>query len=241
MIELPSEMSREVGTMKPFIVRLWSGAFSLLRELTPLRIIRIRIIPRIKPDFRQDNTLNDALIEAWAFGHFLLSMLALAVCSALSRHWCEYIAIVWGVVRVWEIVIVQINVLLFDWYKWYSAKKRDRDYALVGYLRMVILLVHNYAEIIFWFAIIYLNRNWSAQKDTLSLFLESLNLSFVTMTTFGQTEVSPPGNLGKALTLIQSVIGLFMSLAVLARFISLLPEPKTLDKYEQPLDHDLAV
>jgi hypothetical protein len=53
------------------------------------------------------------------------------------------------------------------------------------------------------------------------------------MTTFGHTAISPRETLGDILIFIQSVIGLFMALLILARFISLIPTPETLDEFEK--------
>ena len=53
------------------------------------------------------------------------------------------------------------------------------------------------------------------------------------MTTFGYSTIFPKEPLGDILTLMQSVIGLFMALLILARFISLIPTPETLDEFEK--------
>jgi len=99
----------------------------------------------------------------------------------------------------------------------------------------VILLLHNYGEIIFWFALFYRNIDRAFETGGVSLnsFLVSLNFSFVTMTTFGHTTISPTETVGDILVFLQSVIGLFMALLILARFISLIPIPKTLDEFEK--------
>jgi len=209
--------------MKSFIVELWSRVFSALRWLSPFQLIRT-CIPASRGSY--------VFVDAWVLGNFLLSVLLLVICSAPGLRWWELIAIVYGATRVVETVIYQINVLLFDEYR---AKKARRPYALRGFRRIVILSLHNYIEIIFWFAIIYRNLNWAFQVGGAAFvsFFESFKLSFVTMTTFGQTGVSPKGILGEMLIFLQSAIGLFMALVVLARFISLIPIPETLDEFEK--------
>ena len=103
-----------------------------------------------------------------------------------------------------------------------------------GFLRIVILLLHNFIEIIFWFALFYRNLTWAFVTPNINLnsFLHSLNFSFYNMTTFGHTLIFPKTNLGYVITFIQAGIGIFMSLIVVSRFISLLPPPKTIDEYE---------
>jgi len=180
-------------------------------------------IPSTKGSYR--------FVDGWVLGNLLLSVVLLLICSAPNLHWWEAIAIGYGGIRVFEVFIYQINVLLFDEYR---ASKAG-NYALRGFRRLVILLLHNYVEIIFWFALFYRNIGWAFEtgKITLDSFLVSLNFSFVTMTTFGYSTIFPKETLGDTLTLIQSVLGLFMALLILARFISLIPTPQTLDEFER--------
>ena len=209
--------------MKSFIVETWSKVFSILRWISPFQIIRI-LIPATRGSYR--------FVDGWVLGNLLLSIVLFLICSAPSLRWWEAIAIGYGGIRVSEVFIYQINVLLFDEYR---ARKAGKTYALRGFRRLVILLLHNYVEIIFWFALFYRNLDWAFEtgKITLDSFLGSLNFSFVTMTTFGYSTIFPKETLGGILTLIQSVIGLFMALLILARFISLIPTPQTLDEFER--------
>ena len=209
--------------MKSFIVEAWSKVFSILRWISPFQIIRI-LIPATRGSYR--------FVDGWVLGNLLLSIVLFLICSAPSLRWWEAIAIGYGGLRVSEVFIYQINVLLFDEYR---ARKAGKTYALRGFRRLVILLLHNYVEIIFWFALFYRNLDWAFEtgKITLDSFLGSLNFSFVTMTTFGYSTIFPKETLGGILTLIQSVIGLFMALLILARFISLIPTPQTLDEFER--------
>jgi len=210
--------------MKSFIVEVWSKVFSILRWISPFQIIRILIPAATKGSYR--------FVDGWVLGNLLLSIVLLSICSAPNLSWWETIAIGYGGIRVFEVFIYQINVLLFDEYR---ARKAGKTYALRGFRRLVILLLHNYVEIIFWFALFYRNLGWAFETGeiTLNSFLVSLNLSFVTMTTFGHTAISPRETLGDIIIFIQSVIGLFMALLILARFISLIPTPETLDKFEK--------
>jgi hypothetical protein len=54
--------------------------------------------------------------------------------------------IIYGGVRVVEIVIYQINVLIFDEYR---ARRSGIMYGVRGYRRLILLVPHNYIEIIF--------------------------------------------------------------------------------------------
>jgi hypothetical protein len=161
-----------------------------------------------------------------------LSILLFLICYAPNLRCWEAIAILWGVIRVFEVFIYQINVLLFDEYR---TKKANGLYAIQSYRRIVILLLHNYIEIIFWFALFYRNIGYAFETGgaDLNQILVSLNFSFFTMTTFGITSISPKDNFGIIVNFLQSIIGLFMALLILSRFISLIPPPETLDPLER--------
>jgi len=209
--------------MKSFIVEFWSQIFNGLEKISLFWVVR-KLLPSIKESYQ--------FVEWWVLGHLILSIVLLLICSALNLYWGEAIAVGWGMIRVFEVLIYQINVLLFDEYR---AKKAGKPYALRGYRRIVILLLHNYVEIIFWFALFYHHWDWAFEtgKASFDSIPGVLNFSFVTMTTFGYTTIFPKETLGNILTLTQSAIGLFMALLILARFISLIPTPKTLDEFEK--------
>ena len=209
--------------MKSFIVETWSKIFSVLRWISPFQVIRT-FIPATKGNYR--------FVDGWVLGNLLFSIGLLCICSAPNLRWWEVIAIGYGSIRVFEVFIYQTNVLLFDEYR---ARKAGKTYAVRGFLRIVILLLHNYAEIIFWFALFY--RNFDSAFETSGIvfnsFFVSLNFSFFTMTTFSHTTISPIHTVGSILVFIHSIIGLFMALLILSRFISLIPTPETLDEFER--------
>jgi len=212
------------------VVECWSRVFKALRHISLFQIVPKSV--REKPRF----------VEVWVVAFLLLSVIFLRICSAPNLRWWEAFAVGLGVLRVWEVVIYQINVLLFDEYRARKKEYRLRKlkityvaYAIRGYRRIVVLLLHNYVESIFWFALFYRNLDWAFQTSRVSLnsFFGALNFSFVTMTTFGYTTIFPKETWADVVTLIQSAIGLFMALLILARFISFLPKPETLDEFER--------
>lgn len=164
---------------------------------------------------------------------------ARAFCVA-DLHWLGLLPFCWAWVRVFEVFVYQTNVLLFDKYR---AKKAGKDQRIESFLRLVVLLLMNYVEVIFWFAIIYFNLEWFSLVPSgihLNSFFESINFSFVTMTTFGYTTVVPEHVMETIITLIQSAVGLFMALLVLAPFVSLLLEPKDLERSEKMVQQSKA-
>jgi hypothetical protein len=56
--------------------------------------------------------------------------------------------------------------------------------------------------------------------------------SFITMTSFGDFDLLPKSTMAASVLLFHATVGLFMTLLSLARFISLIPAPKTRDIVE---------
>lgn len=230
--------------MKSFVVELWSKIFSVLEKISPFWVIRWAIRKKFSASSKIYHFVESyyGFVELWVLGNLMLSIVLLSICSAANLQWWEAIAVGWGAIRVWEVIIYQINVLLFAEYRAKKEESRLKQlrepyvpYAFRGFRRIVILLLHNYAEIIFWFALFYRNLDWAFEtgKACLNSFFTALNFSFVKMTTFGYTTIYPKEPWGDVLVFTQSAIGLFMALLILARFISFLPKPKTLDEFER--------
>lgn len=222
MVGALDEEGKEEAT---FIVELWCAVFGFLRKLSVFSLVRLLI-----PSSRE----SDLFPEVWALGHLLASIALAAVSSVPELVWWEAFAIAYAGLRVFELVIYQINVLLFDEFR---AKKEGKPHALRGYCRSVICAIHNYAEFIFWFALIYRNVKGAFTIDPrfvldLGSFSSALSHSFHTMTSFGHSSAIPSGGLGTALVTLQACIGLFMIVFILARLVALLPIPATKNKFE---------
>ena len=141
----------------------------------------------------------------------------------------------YGIYRIYEIFVYQVNVLLFDEYR---ARKAGREYAVRGYRRIVILLMHNYMEIVCWFGLAYMlfYRMGLVTLDVTSgppnfvrVFRESLLLMF----SFNPDKYQTNTDFSAFIFSVQAVIGLFMTIMVLARFLSVLPPPATKDEFER--------
>ena len=120
----------------------------------------------------------------------------------------------------------------------YANPEKPKPYAVRGYTRITILLLHNFAEISFWFSISYIYFDGSFLSNNAPLnTITALTFSFSTMTTFGNSQgVTILGSIGNTFNLIQAVIGVFMILLILARFIALIPRAPTSDSIEQKMN-----
>lgn len=209
--------------MKTFIVDLWAAVFAGLRWISVFQLIRT-VFKRTKRSY--------LFVDIWVLGHLVLAAIGVAFSSPYDISSWQAFLLVWGGVRVLETVVYQVNVLLFDEYR---TKKAGRRYAVRGFRRTIILLLHNYAEIMLWYAMFYrsFNNSFTDGMTKLHTALQAIGFSFSAMTTFGYASTHPTSWLGSALLFSQSTIGVFMAVVILAHFISLLPVPETLEETEK--------
>ena len=208
--------------MKSFVVEGWSRVFSILGNISTFSLIR-KIFPGLRSSY--------AFVEGWVIFNLLLAILFLfAQRFDLLPKLMTALCLIYGAIRVFELVIYQVNVLLFDQYR---AEKDGGKYKLRGYRRLVILSLQNYIEILFWFSSFYLFGNeWFNNPDLLQTLIGSFYYSLVTMSTLGYGDVSPKQQEGYLLVIAHTSIGVFMTLMIIARFISLLPKPESKDELE---------
>lgn len=208
--------------MSTFIVEFWSNIFNFLAKISLFSLIR-KFFPL---------AISTRFVDYWVIAHLILSILAAIVATYVHNPFFGYLLMFYGFQRTFEIVIYQTNVLLFDEYR---VIKSGGEYHLEGYRRIVLLLLHNYFEIIFWLACTYtvlsteFEHKWLSGTGTV---FGGIYSSFITMTTFGDFDLLPKTTLAAAVLLFHATVGLFMTLLSLARFISLIPAPKTRDAIE---------
>lgn len=205
--------------MTSFIVGFWAKVFGLLSWLTPFQLARSCFPSMKKP----------GSVEVWVLTNVVASIFFLSLPDVQGWSWWEVFLVAYAAIRTVEVVIYQINVLLFDAYR---KRKAGGRYQLRGLRRLVLLLLHNYVELIFWFAVIYRHMSASFLPITDS-FGRSLSMSFTTMSGFGTVSIQSITPYSEVVLQLQAVVGFIMALIVLARFISLIPEPETADEIEQ--------
>lgn len=201
---------------RSFIVSFWARIFEILGKISVFTLVR-RLLK--KP-------ITERFVDGWVLGHLVGSIAALLAAALLEQRWLSYLLAGYGFFRTCEIVIYQANVMLFDEFR---ANRAEQEYFLESYRRVVLLLIHNYFEIIFWLACTY--TVFAAQYDHkfrsgVGTVLGGVYSSFITMTTFGDFDLLPQTNLSAIILMFHATVGLFMTLLSLARFIALLPIPK---------------
>lgn len=208
--------------MPSFIVEFWSSIFGILAKVSVFTLVR-KLFP---------SAITARFVDCWVLSHLMLSMVAVVVAVYSPYPVIGYLFMGYGFLRTFEIVVYQTNVLLFDEYR---VVKAGGEYRLEGYRRIVLLLLHNYFEIILWLACTYtvmvadFEHKWQPGAGTV---FGGIYSSFITMTSFGDFNLFPKSTLAAFVLLFHATVGLFMTLLSLARFISLIPAPKTRDIVE---------
>jgi hypothetical protein len=216
-----------------FLVNAVGAVFQALRALSPLSILNWLVLRHF------DRGVRVAAVDTWIILNFLAAFAAgLAVALALPVTPGLAIAVgVWAAWRLYEIIIVQINVLLFDPYfhrRAFLAGKVSEPYRLRGRYRLVVALMANFIEIALWYAAAYFHLHKLGQLKIdgpnpeglagLALLFQQCLRALVT---FDVSQfVAASGTLAFVLVIMQSFIGMFMTIVMLARFVSLLPAPQ---------------
>lgn len=158
---------------------------------------------------------------------FVLWIGLLGIFSWFETQWWMYLILLLPGFRIFDIVICQLNIL-FGPPNWGRVK---------SYRRNIALLLFNYLEILFCFALFYHFFSSSFHFDgyfsSVNSFWASSYFSLVTMSTLGYGDITPKDALGTSLICIQVLIGIFMGIWIFSRIISFLPKPKTDDPKEK--------
>jgi hypothetical protein len=212
--------------MRTWVVGWWSEVFRILGYLSLFSLIRLAGKGR-----------SAGFVEIWVVLH---SVAAAASLFGMAAHLGRppglfaYVLVIYASARIFEIVVYQINVLLFDEYR---ARAAQTPYALHGYRRILVLLVHNYFEIVCWFGAVYTFYYRLGGLDVgpgqpdptvVSVFRDSLLLMF----SFNSERYTPAGDVGLAVFTVHATVGIFMTIVVFARFLALLPAPQSRDPLE---------
>jgi len=210
---------------------MWAAVFGALRQVSLLHLLRMVSDISGRLARLQRLLLSTWFVDAWALGHLVISLLAVAIVTRYPTGPIALGLVVYGVFRTVEIVILQLDIMLFEPYRRHKA---HLPHSLRGYRRSVVLLLQNFGEIVFWFAAAYaiLGCAELLQKDLSILGL--IRASFVTTISFGSSAPEVVGPEGLAMVAWQGLVGLLVTVLSLARLIGLLPRPDSRD----PDDND---
>ena len=207
--------------MDTYILNLWTYVFALLRYLSPY-YWTYRLLP-------QRIVATWGFSDSWVLVFSIVAIIFVLLIPISLGSRLAVAAFVIGGLRVLEIIGYLFNVLLLSTSKKSSGESIPR---LLSARRSLVLALHNYIEIVLWFAVSYsiLAEHFCDKAKVLSSSVGSVYFSVVTMTTLGYGDITPTDSLTWALVTLQTAIGLFMVLVVLGWIIGLLPKRKSIDE-----------
>jgi len=200
-----------------FIIPFWEWVFRYLSYISIFYFFKALLLKKSK-----ENSISYKTIEKWVMFNLCLSIFSSLITYFTTNKYIASFFIFYGMIRVFEVIVYQINVMLFDPYR--KHIKGEKHY-IKSSTRMVILLLHNYIELIFWFAMIYISINvlisassfvsWSGFIKASAFCFINSDLSFI-----------PNEGFVKMISVVayfEMVGGMIMTMISLARFIGLLP------------------
>lgn len=168
-------------------------------------------------------TLGYLFPEVWVLANIAIAIIGCFAVALRMHEWVCCFFCIYAILRTFELFVYQINVLLFD-----PIKSKRSNYEVKSATRTVLLLICNMFEYVLWFSVVYLYMN----KEQTS-FHENFQIVMKSVTTLAN--IDSPEEQFKSVSIIyvayiESVIGIFMNIVCLARFISLLPSVKINDE-----------
>ena len=204
-----------------FLVDMWERIFKVLSYISIFHIIR-----KIK------GSMSYRFVDYWVVGNFLLSIVSSIIVFYLNEKFI-YLMIAlsaYGSLRVFEVIVYQINVVFFDPYRAYKARRQYKDKSI---RRIILALFHNYVEIMFWFAVIVLTIAKVSHISVTASWFEYVTSTILCVAVFDRTGLE--NIIGKNLYLaelvfVEIVAGLIMTIISIARFIGILPDVDEIDE-----------
>ncbi len=189
-----------------FIYRFWYNVFIKIEYFLPFSIFRKFI-------FRK----TEAFSDKWVVANTGLSFISLLVSHYFEENLFIKILLLYGALRIFEIIIYQINVLLFHPYKALFVDKK-LEYRIQNPYRSVVLLGHNFLEVIFWFTV---TTNVFQENNT-RLILNLMD-NTIRIFTFNYEKVSTGASILQLICFVEVICGILLTVISLAKFIGELP------------------
>jgi len=223
-----NEIPPEFGYFALIIARI----FRVLQYFPPQCFIGSRVkafkdtdFNKLTPKQRKDVTIKRARkIDLYMIVWLLVEIAGLLIAASdLSNYLIvEYSLLILVSLRLIDIVQVNVNLSLFD----VIRVGRSSNY-MASVIRTIINVIINYFEILLCFTIIYIFNIDSLKGG--DDWIDALYFSSVTQVTLGFGEIFPEGAM-KLISILQLLLGFFFTALIIGRFISLLPQSRTIAK-----------
>lgn len=211
-------IEKNSGIILPF----WNYIFEKLEKFSLFYAIRYIY------NKRTDKSLAYVFVESWVLVHIVLAFFSSVM---IFNHLLMPISlgiVIYGMLRTFEIIIYQINVILFHPYR---AKLKGEPYKIKSATRMVVILFHNFFEIIFWYASAYIALTRFTGIALADSWFYYIKMSILCFATFDTTLIFDHGvaRIISNIAFFEVMSGVIMTIISLARFIGLLPEVDSID------------
>ncbi|WHH61511.1 hypothetical protein [Petroclostridium sp. X23] len=214
-------MEKLRGKSEGFLMDFWESIFGFLRQVSMFSLV----CSIIKNAFKKE--ITHTFVDGWVLGNLIGSIVSSYLVFRIGKSVPElmFLVIFYGSIRVFEVIIYQINVLLFDSYR---SWKIGKEYKIKSIRRMVLALLHNYIEVIFWYSAVIISIIAIANQPMSRSWLEYVVKNFLCMATFQYSElVSDFGDtfsILHSIAVLEVISGIIMTVISLARFVGVLPE-----------------
>ena len=219
-----------------WLVEFWSFVFFVLDKVSVFywlrQLMKLLGLHELRTSY--------GFVEVWVTAHTIIAAIVLVLTTTGLLTVTDVVfplILYYGGLRVFETVVYQINVLLFDEYRRFKLCKLDstlEPYKVRSFRRLVLLLLHNYFEVLCWFALFYVYfniQNDLSMQHGISL-VAVVRESLYMMIAFGPEANEAISPTGQIILTIHSFVGVYMTVIVLSRFLALLPSPQSKDEMD---------
>jgi len=204
-----------------FIIEFWNKIFLILSKISIFYLIKL---------FK--NNVSYRFVDGWVLFNLIFSIISSLLTYYLDLPFFLYFFSLYAALRIFEIIIYQLNVLIFDPYR---AKKKNIKYKIKSAHRMILLLLHNYVEIMFWYSTItvsllkltnhFIQLTWYSYVQANILCIASLDQSSLLKITTQNI------NFLSHLAFFAVITGLIITIISITRFINVLPNVEQIEEY----------
>lgn len=223
----PNLINKEDG----FIVQTLYVIFYILERVSLFYLVR-NIAKKISKSERP-LVSTPMFPEVWAVSNTLLAVILVYLIPVINCKWLLILFVVYAILRIMEMFVYQINVLLFhrlanvfqDINEKASASESDsstESYHIKSSTRTIILLLLNMYEYIVQFAVIFAATESLAACECVHIGILGSFQLFMNVSSLDLT--ANHSDILFTAVYIETVIGIFVNIICLARFISILPE-----------------
>lgn len=196
-----------------FLVDSLSSIFSKLKMISVFNIIKICFGDKIE-------NIKYLFVELWVVGNLITSILFSVFLYNYNYKAINYIILIYSALRVFEIIVYQINVVFFD----PITKGGDgQPYFVKSIIRSLILIFINFLEIVFWYACMIISISNLNDIIINYSWIKYIGESFLCLATFSEGIITDSYSILKKLSFLEIITGLVFTLISFSRFLGLLP------------------